>query len=167
MDLEKADSLVSFRQLATLVDRVSFTTDYLLARLPSLLHHTVRDAVTGEACSPITLSDYSAHLHPKMGAGHGSASSSSSASSSFSSRSAAAAARVPCPQRATSFVGVNQRNEKDDEHEPGRTNAVSLRLFSAAMRFRVSSLRGSSSTLGRRSTAAGLPPRGDDANESI
>ena len=78
MDLEKADSLVSFRQLATLVDRVSFTTDYLLARLPSLLHHTVRDAVTGEACSPITLSDYSAHLHPKMGAGHGSAFSSSS-----------------------------------------------------------------------------------------
>ena len=62
-----------------------------------------------------------------------------------------AAARVACPHRLTSLFGVNQRSSKVS---PVWTkNAVSERLFSAAMAWSVASGRQES----RGQTAAGLP----------
>ncbi len=63
-----------------------------------------------------------------------------------------AAAKVACPHRSTSTVGVNHRSGIASSR--GTTNAVSARLFSAAIALRTSSGNHASS----KTTAAGFPP---------
>jgi len=65
-----------------------------------------------------------------------------------------------CPQKSTSWVGLNQR--KSDEAAPTIKNAVSDRLFSAA----ICCSNSSGNHAFRKTTAAGLPAKVRLANAS-
>ena len=59
--------MVILRRQGTSLDMILFSTDYLLARMPSFLHRKVHDAITGETSSPMSLQDYATLLENGSG----------------------------------------------------------------------------------------------------